>query len=263
MRPLLATVALVLLHGIAGHGQAVPSPPTSFDVATIRAVDPPLKSGRYLTMQGTHRFVARNFTLRLLLAAAYDVNPIAITGGPGWIDTDKFDIEAVTPGDGQPTRPQQMRMLSTLLTERFQLALHREQKQFPIYVLTVLKSGARLKAGSASATDPSSVVSTVYPDHVLMPARNASMGDFVAVLQRAILDRPVVDHTGLAGRYDFDLKWTPGEREFGGELQLATSDTSSPPLVVALQEQLGLKLEATRGPAAAIVIDRVEKPSSN
>ena len=262
MTLLFATVALVLLFVPSTPGQTDAST-GAFEVATIHPVDPPLKSGRFLTMQGPHRFVAKNFTLRLLIAAAYDANPKAVTGGPGWLDTAKFDIEAVTPGEKQPTRPQQMAFLRTLLAERFQLALRHEQKEQAIYVLDVLKSGARLKAGNASATDPSSVISTVYPDHVLMPARNASMGDFVAVLQRAILDRPVVDHTGLTGRYHFDLAWAPSEREFGGELQPAPSDTPSPPLVIALQEQLGLKLQATRGPAESLVVERAERPTDN
>ena len=82
------------------------------------------------------------------------------------------------------------------------------------------------------------------------------------MLQRAILDRPVVDRTGLAGRYDFDLNWAPSEKEFGGEIP-TPSDSSSPPLVTALQEELGLKLEAARGPAEVLVIDRVAKPTEN
>ena len=153
-------------------------------------------------------------------------------------------------------------MLEALLSERFQLAFHREQKVMSIYVLSLAKGGAKLKQNSASATDPSSVLSTVYPDHILMPARNASMEDFVAVLQRAILDRPVVNRTGLIGRYDFDLNWAPSEKEFGGEIP-TPSDTSSPPLVTALQEELGLRLEAMHGPADVLVIDRASRPGEN
>ena len=164
----------VLLFGADVRAQAAPS--TTFEVATIHAVDPQPKSGRYIKMENPHRFVARNMPLRLLMAAAYNVNPKAITGGPGWVDSAKFDIAAVTPGETQPTRDQQMVMLGSLLSERFQLAFHREQKEMPIYVLSLTKGVPKLKESNASATDPSSVISTVYPDHILMPARNASMG---------------------------------------------------------------------------------------
>jgi uncharacterized protein (TIGR03435 family) len=103
----------------------------------------------------------------------------------------------------------------------------------------------------------------VYPQRVSLPARNATMGNFVSLLQRAILDRPVVDKTGLTGRYDFDLDWAPDETQFGGGLQAASSDAPSPPLFTAVEEQLGLRLIATRGPVDALVVDKAEPPSAN
>ena len=214
-------------------------------------------------MESVNRFVAKSYTVKLLIAAAYDLNPKAITGGAPWVDSDRFDISAVTPGDVRPTRDQQMAMLRALLVERFGLTFHREQKQFAIYLLTVSKDGPRLKSSGASANDPSSFISTVYPGRIVMPARNASMADFTAVLQRAVLDRPVVNKTGLTGRYDFDLDWAPSGREFGGDIPAAPDDTSGLPLFTAVQQQLGLKLEATHGEAEAFVIDQVERPSAN
>lgn len=95
-----------------------------------------------------------------------------------------------------------------------------------------------------------------------MPARNASIADFVSVLQRAILDRPVVDKTGLTGRYDFDLEWAPDESQFGGDIPPST-DPSLPPLFTAIQQQLGLRIVATRGPIQAIVIDHADHPTAN
>ena len=234
-----------------------------FEVATIKAVDPQPKDGRFFKMEGINRFVAKSYTLKLLIAAAYDLNPKAITGGPSWIDSSKFDINAVTPGDVRPTRDEQMSMLRALLMDRFALSFHREEKDFSIYVLTLAKDGPKLKDSGGSAHDPTSVISTVYPDHILMPARNASMRDFTAVLQRAVLDRPVVDKTGLTGRYDFDLDWAQSEREFGGEIEAAPASASSPPFVTALEQELGLKLMATRGPAEAFVVEKAEKPSAN
>ena len=255
-------LAVLLLNPSNEQTQADRAAP-AFEVATIRPVDPQPNEGRFFKMESLNHFVAKSYTVKLLIAAAYDLNPKAISGGPSWIDSERYDISAVTPGEVRPTRDQQMVMLRALLVERFQLTFHRQQKQFAIYVLTVSKDGAKLKSSGASENDPSSVISTVYPGRVVMPARNASMEDFTAVLQRAVLDRPVVNRTGLTGRYDFDLDWSPSGREFGGDVPVAPEDATSPPLFTAVQEQLGLKLEATHGPAEAFVIDNVERPSAN
>ncbi len=99
-------------------------------------------------------------------------------------------------------------------------------------------------------------------DYVFLPARNVTLAQFASVLQRAILDRAVVDHTGLTGRYDFDLEWTPDETQFAGELTPVSPESGKPAFVPALQ-RLGLKIEATRAPIEAIVIDRVSRPSDN
>ena len=101
------------------------------------------------------------------------------------------------------------------------------------------------------------------PQKLVLPARNATMADFVSLLQRAVLDRPVVDKTGLTGRYDFDLEWAPDETQFGGEVPVAPADAQSPPFFTAIEQQLGLRLEATRGPIAALVVDGAERPSAN
>lgn len=97
----------------------------------------------------------------------------------------------------------------------------------------------------------------------MLPARNATIGDLASLLQRAILDRPVVDKTELTGRYDFDLEWAPNETQFGGDVQKASDDAPSAPLFSAIQEQLGLKLVATRGLVDALIVDKVERPSAN
>lgn len=234
-----------------------------FEVATVKPVESDAKTGRYITMQGTHRFVGKNYTLQLLIAAAYDVSPRTISGGPAWLDTEHFDIQAVTPGEVRPSRPEQMAMLRTLLTDRFKLSFHREQKDFSIYELQVAKGGPKLKASTAPPDEPAALISTVYPQRIVLPARNASMGEFVSLLQRAVLDRPVVDKTGLSGKFDFDLEWAPDETQFGGDVPVASSDANQPPFFKAVQEQLGLRLEATRGPVAALVVDTAEKPTAN
>jgi uncharacterized protein (TIGR03435 family) len=235
----------------------------AFEVATIKPVDPDAKAGRYIVMQSPHRFFAKNYTLKLLIAAAYSLNPRTISGGQGWIESDHFDILAVTPGDVQPTHDEQMTMLRNLLAERFKLTFHREQKVFSIYELTVGRSGPKLKESTSPPTDPAQLISTVYPERIVLPARNTTMAEFATLMQRAILDRPVVDKTGLFGRYDFDLEWAPDESQFGGEVPPPPAETPAAPLFTAIQEQLGLKLEATRGPVSALVIDKAQRPSAN
>jgi uncharacterized protein (TIGR03435 family) len=233
----------------------------AFEVATIKPVDPGPKAGRFMRMEGTHRFEARNYTLRLLIAAAYDLNPRTISGGPSWADSDKFEIHAVTPGDSAPNHDAQMLMLRTLLTERFHLAFHRQSKDFAIYEITVAKGGPTLAPTLTPGAEPQ-VTSIVYADKMVMPARNATISDLARVMQRAILDRPVVDRTGLTGRYNFNLEWAPDETQFGGEMPPMT-DSQSPPLLIAMQQQLGLQMKAVKGPVDAMVIERVQKPSGN
>jgi uncharacterized protein (TIGR03435 family) len=257
-------VALALSSGGLQMQSASPRPPfDSFEVATIKPVESDREKGRFLIMRGTDTFVGKNYTLELLIAAAYELNPREISGGPDWAESEHFDILARTPGAVPPTHEEQMRMLRNMLAERFKLSFHRQQKVFSIYELRVEKSGSKLKPSTAAADAPPALISTVYPQHILMPARNASMADFVSILQRAVLDRPVVDKTGLSGRYDFDLQWAPDETQFGGEIPVAPPDASSPPFFTAVREQLGLRLVATRGPVEALVIDHVERPSPN
>lgn len=260
-------VLILCANALVAQSTASPeaTPPPKFDafeVATVKPVDVDLKAGRWFRMDGTHRWVATNFTLEALIALAYDMNPRTISGGPGWMDEQKFTIEAVTPGDVAPTRMEQMKMLRALLVDRFALKFHRHEKEFAIYELTVSKGGPKLHPAGKPDDEPT-IVGVVFPDHIEIPARNISMDDFVAMLQRATLDKPTVNKTGLTGRYDFDLKFAQDETQYGGELPAAPGDTQSPPLFTAVQEQLGLKLVATRGMVSAMVVDEAEKPSAN
>lgn len=250
-------------HTASTHDEK-PSPKEGFEVATIKPTENGPKTPRFTKFDGTNRFVVRDYNLKLLIAAAYNMNPKTISGGPAWTESDYYDILALTPGQTRPSRDEQMAMLRKLLEDRFKLTFHREQKEFSIYALEIAKDGPKLAATTFSPSDPSSVgPGMVYPQKIVMPARNATMDDFASLLQRAVLDRPVVDMTGLTGRYDFSLEWAPDETQFGGELPAASADAPSPPLFEAVQQQLGLKLEARKGPVSAIVIDQVEHPSPN
>jgi uncharacterized protein (TIGR03435 family) len=203
----IAMAALVFsASGMVAQSPSLRPKFDAFEVATIKPVEHEAKSSRYITMQGNNRFVEKDYTLKLLIAAAYNLNSKAISGGPGWIESDHYDIAAVTPGQVRPTHDEQMSMLRSLLAERFKLAFHREQKEFSIYELEVAKGGPKLKPSTAPPDDPPQIISTVYPQRMVLPARNVAMSDLTSLMQRAMLDRPVVDKTGLTGRYDFDLE---------------------------------------------------------
>ena len=220
----------------------------AFEVATIKPVEHEAKSSRYITMQGTSRFIEKDYTLKLLIAAAYNLSPKTISGGPAWIESDHYDIAAVTPGEVRPTHDEQMAMLRSLLADRFKLTFHREQKEFSIYELTVAKGGSKLKPSTAPPDDPPQVVSTVYPDRMTLPARNVTMSDLTSLMQRAMLDRPVVDKTGLTGEYDFSLSW---------------DDNAGPDVSAALREQLGLRIDKVKVPVSTFVVDSAQKPTAN
>jgi len=234
----------------------------AFDVATVKPVDPDAHAGRMFRTDGTHRWVATNFTLKALIALAYDMNPRTISGGPGWMESQHFDIDAITPGEVKPTRLEQMQMLRALLVERFGLKFHRQEKEFSIYALTVAKGGSKLKEAE-KPDDPPQLFGVVYPGKMEVPARGVTMDDFVAMLQRATLDRPTVNKTGLTGKFDFDLVWAQDESQYGGEVPVAPDDAPNPPLFTAVQEQLGLKLEAMRGMVSAMVVDQAERSSAD
>ena len=253
-------VAAVLVAALGMGAQTTARPKfDAFEVATVKPVDPGAQAGRMFRMDGDHRWVATNFTLQALLALAYDMNPRTISGGPAWIETQHFNIEAVTPGDVRPTRLEQMQMLRALLVERFGLKFHRQEKEFAIYALSVAKGGPKLTP-AAKPDDPPQLYGVVYPGKMEVPAKSVTMDDFVAMLQRATLDKPTVNRTGLTGKYDFDLTWAQDQSQYGGEVPAAPDDSQSPPLFTAMQEQLGLKLEATRGMVSAMVVDEVVKP---
>ncbi|MEP6963410.1 MAG: TIGR03435 family protein, partial [Acidobacteriota bacterium] len=188
-------------------------------------------------------------------------------GGSAWTDSDRYDITALTPGQVQPNLDEQMSMLRSLVIDRFQLRFHRELKELPVYAIQLAAGGPRLKPSVAPADSLPELVNIIYPEanggvHVLLPARNATIAQFAAMMQRAVLDRPVVDKTGISGTYDFDLEWTPDDNQFGGQLPRSVESTK-PSLFTAVREQLGLRLEATKDQVQALIIDRFERPSEN
>lgn len=249
-------------------GQTPPLRPQfdAFEVATIKPTGPEPTGSRWIRMQSADRFAAHNHTVRTLIAAAYDLSPRAIWGAPEWADSDRWDILAKTPGEVRPNLSEQMSMLRQLLSERFKLTFHREPKDLSIYTLTVAKGGSKLKASKispdATPEGPPPLVFVLSPTGGQLPARYATMAEFASVLQRSPLDRPVADHTGLSGRYDFDLEFAPDDSLWSG-LVSRPANSDKPDLFRALQEQLGLRLDATKGPVDVLVIDRIGRPSEN
>jgi uncharacterized protein (TIGR03435 family) len=237
-----------------------------FEVATIKPT-PPGAGGRWIRMLSAHEFAAKNHALRTLIAAAYNLSPQAIAGGPAWVDSDRYDIVAKAPGDVRPNLDEQMSMLRRLLADRFQLEFHREQKELKVFDLTVAKGGPKLKE-SATPPDalpqgPPPLIFVVSPQLVRLPGRNATTAELASVMQRAAFDIPVLDKTGLSARYDFDLEFTPDETVFGGAPRKGADDSTKPGLFAAIQQQLGLRLEPARGQVDVLTIDRAERPSEN
>jgi len=237
----------------------------TFEVAMIKPTGPDAR-GRFIRMQSANQFVAKNHSVKTLVAAAYNLSPRTISG-PAWIDSDRFDILAKTPGAVRPNLDEQMSMLRKLLTDRFKLTFHRERKELSIYALSVARNGSKLKESTASPDaspeGPPPLVFVLSPQGASLPGRNATMAELASVLQRAALDRPVVDRTGLSGRFDFNLEWMPDDTQFGGQGPWENHEAIKPDLFAALQQQLGLKLEATRGPVEVLVIDQVGRPTEN
>jgi uncharacterized protein (TIGR03435 family) len=234
----------------------------SFEVATLKPSRPEAQ-GKGFTVRG-RTFATFNTTLSDLVTFAYGLHPRQITGAPPWVESEKYDLTGQPDGEGQPSQKQWQSMIQKLLTDRFKLAFHREKKDLSVYALVVDKNGSKL---TKNDTDPNGLPGLFFRGLGVLPARNATMGDFAGLLQTAVLDRPVVDQTGLTGRFDFTLTWTPDETQFGGlgiRVPPPTDSAAAPPgLFTAVQEQLGLKLDSTRAPVEVLVVDRVEKPTDN
>lgn len=235
--------------------------PMTFEVATIKPSDPNAQ-GRLFTMRG-REILTINTSLSDLINMSYDVHPRQVIGGPAWMTSDKYDVTGRPQGEGQPSLVQMRALIRSLLESRFNLATHREKRDLPAYALTVTGNGHKL---TSNATSPNGPPGLLFKGLGVLPAVNATMGEFAGVMQTAVLDRPVVDRTGLQGRFDFTLSWTPDESQFrsmGINVPPPAADAKLPGLFTAIQEQLGLRLESVTAPVEVIVIDRVERPSEN
>jgi len=264
------THVLNLDHVTAENTWAIPEPPKpmaadaipKFDVVTVKPSDPS-RPGKLFTIRGRH-IITINTNLNDIITLAYGLHAKQIIGAPAWFSTDKFDIDGLPDVEGQPNSKQFKLLFQSLLTDRFKLTFHHDEKELSVYALTVGKGGPKLAETTREANDPGAFFFRKLGN---LTVSNFTMKDFCNGMQSSVMDRPVVDHTGLTGRYDFTLNWTPDESQFeamGGFKPPATEDPNAPPsLPTAMQEQLGLKFDAVKAPADVIVIDHVEKPAAN
>jgi len=259
------TAALILAAGVVA-AQAQPS----FEVISIK----PSRSSdarMAFNMQTPGRFSAVNVTVRRLIEVAYNIKDFQLTGGPRWIGSDRFDVEA-TPGGATA---QLLPMLQSLLMDRFKLVAHKETKDVPTYALVVAKHGSKLE--EPNAPDPKNASSAPYRPGMVVVRRGllvAQAAPVAALLNPLsnILGHTVVDRTALTGKYDIRLQWTPDENQIAMFSAMGVPEgVGAPPLdpsvssglFTALEEQLGLKLKSGKAPGEVLVIESVEKPSEN
>lgn len=276
----LAASALVIFGMHATMYSQAPAAPESrqaFEVASIKKNVSGSEQASVRTMPGG-RLAVTNNSLRNIIRNAYNVQNFQIVGGPDWINNDRWDIVAKTETDVPP--PQLLIMMRSLLADRFKLVLHTEMRETPVYALVLARSDGRLGPQLRPSTvDCAALLASFQarketPPNTIngrpscgtqaragtMMTTSTTMADFVRNLA-PMAGRPIVDRTGLTGRYDLDLSWTPDPAGAPGTTPAVDNDR--PALVTAVQEQLGLKLDSQRLPFETLVIDSVERPTED
>lgn len=279
--PLEANSVVGLILVVAGVGVGVggaqtPAQP-AFEVVSIKPNTSGDERSSSIVMPGAV-YRATNVTLRMLIKTAYQVHDDQIVGGPGWMNTERFDVSAK--GAGSPTTTefvtQARLMLRPALADRFQVSIRREQQELPIYALVHVRDDRRigpqlnrtdlrtcdgppmLVPVAEGAAEPSERLpceaAFARPNH--LSARGRDFGTLITQVS-VWADHVTIDGTGLTGKYDWDLQWTPEP------LGTDPAPASAVSLTTALREQLGLKLEARRGAVDVLVITRAERPSAN
>lgn len=243
-----ACIALFSLHG------------QSFDVARVHPHDP-ANSSFVVHMPNAGRFTAEGAPVKLLTMVAYGVQESQIAGGPGWFAAEKWDVDAKCDDDSHSADETKL-MLQHLLKERFSLTFHREAQQRPVYIVTVAKGGSKFKPSEKNVTNIRSGAHSISIER-------GSIASMTGVLGTA-LGRPVVDHTGLTGLYDLFVVWDdapvrdgglPGTKGLDAEQSPAGGEHGS--IFTAIQEQLGLRLAASRAAVEVVVVDGLQRPGAN
>jgi uncharacterized protein (TIGR03435 family) len=242
-----------------------PQPPMATDAdpgivtATVRPSRPEDPSKGLIVQMGHIR--AANATLSDLITFAYGIHPKQLAGAPAWVDQAKFDITATYSGEGQPSPRQIQSLVQKLIARRFMLRVHGDKRELSVYALSKGGGSSKLVRSQDAANQKPELY---FQDLGKLKVNHGSIQEFVFVMQSSVLDRPVVDRTGLTGRYDFTLDWTPDKSQFrswGATIPHPNGATAPPPLSAAIQGQLGLKLDSTMASVEVFVIDHVEKPT--
>ena len=263
-----ATHVLNFTHVTPENTWAIPEPPKSmpadakpkFDVVTVKPSDPN-KPGKLFTIRG-RQVLTMNTTVNDLITFAYSLQTKEVLNAPSWMD-EKYDVNGVPDVEGQPNIQQMRLLMQDALVERFGLKFHTEQREMTAYALTVAKGGPKL---TLTTDQPNAPGNFLFRGLGKLMVSNSTMKDFCHGMQEAVMDKPVVDQTGLTDRYDFNLNWTPDQSQFasfGAHIPAPNPDDPLPSLYTALQEQLGLKMEATKAKVDVMVIDHIDKPSAN
>jgi len=225
-----------------------------WDVTTVRPSDPNGKNAGF--NQRGRQILFERQTVEAMLVLGFGLHKKQIVGEPDWIATDRWDVRGIPDVPGQPSLAQYRSLIRKAVLERFGLKMHMEQRELPVYTITVARGGDKM---AKSTGDPNGLVQENDRDNGgqrLVQMTNASMADFVLAM-KFFADRPVVDQTGLIGRYDIRLKWT------FDEAQAPTDGTAAPSLFTAIQEQMGLKLEPVKAMTDVMVVDAVQRPGAN
>jgi uncharacterized protein (TIGR03435 family) len=260
----LATAALFAAVGAAGQAFA-PTGSLTFEVASIKPTKPGTQGGGVRPAPGGRRYLGSGVSLQGYLYVAYQVKPDQIAGGPGWVDTEPYDLNAEAE---RPTSIEELHiMLQNILTERFKLRFHFEKKEMSAYLLTVDKGGPKNLKVHPGASGGDVILDQVTEQllHDRWNAHCASINFFTWRLSQ-IFDRPIINQTDLDGCFDFELTFTrdlpPGVQD-GQLFNGAPIDTYGPTIYQALQNQLGLTLESKKAPVDTMVIDHAERPVEN
>lgn len=258
MRRALLLLFILSLDPIGVFAQAHPSRP-SFDVAAIHPTEPGSDRGIIKPLPGGNGYMVENMTVKMMMSTMFRIPMRQISGGPDWFGTATFNVEAKS--DGTFTHEQLHTMFKNLLADRFGLRFHTETKEAPIYALVLDKSGSRMKAdGNVSDLNIPIVRET--------PARWVGTKVSMEYLcwfigQQLRFDpRPIVDKTGLTQVYDFTLEFAP-ELPPGLTKEDLLPELQNMPTITEAVRQLGLRLEAQKGPMTEYVIDQVQKPTAN
>jgi uncharacterized protein (TIGR03435 family) len=234
-----------------------------FEVASVKPAG--VSPGLGLNVTATE-LRARSISLADLITFTFELHLTQVSGLPGWAETEGYEIVAKLPPGGDASDVQIRTMLKNLMQSRFGLSFHTEKRELSVYTISIGKNGP---AGIKMVKNTTNGQRVGAQGLGRTTFSGITMTDFAAQLQLRVLDRPVIDRTGLTDRYDFTLNWRPDEFQFprASAVQRAAAITNGadalPDLFTAVQVQLGLKLDATKAPADVLVIDKVSKPSEN